>query len=419
MAGMGLETARRLLGRTGFGVAPWPQVEAWSRLSLEDGVDRLLAQARKAPKSSAPDWVDDPPEDVGRRKDGKERGQELKRWWFGELLTTDSPLTEWVVLFWHNHFTSSLRKTKAPDLMYRQNDTFRREGLGSFRALLHEAAREPAMLLYLDNQTNDQDQPNENFARELLELFTLGEGQGYTEQDIREAARAFTGWRVQRGKGRFKLAKHKHDEGQKTFLGRTGAWGGEDILDILLEQPQTAKFVTRKLWRALISPTPDEREVERLAQDFRKKDYDLKALLRGLLTSRAFAAPEHRGALIKSPSELLVGTARMLGLDAQDTADVLAPASRRLGQDLFEPPNVKGWPGGEAWITTWSLLARQQVLRKACIKGVDADPKAWGGDDRGAQAWLALEPCLAPAPAGASRREQLEAWLLDPVYQLK
>jgi uncharacterized protein (DUF1800 family) len=265
-----------------------------------------------------------------------------------------------MTLFWHNHFVSSQQKVRFARLMYTQNATLRANALGSFASLLHAASKEPAMLIYLDVAQSRKGQPNENFAREVMELFTLGEGR-YTEQDIKEAARAFTGWSLDRDTGQYLFRPGIHDTGVKTVLGRSGCFDGDAVLDVILAQPQTSEYITAKLWREFVSADPDPREVKRIAQIFRGQDYDVKAALRGLLLSDAFWSADNRGTLVKSPVELVVGTLRQLEV-APGSAMPFAVASSGMGQNLFSPPNVKGWPGGETWINSNTLLARKQFL---------------------------------------------------------
>jgi len=265
-----------------------------------------------------------------------------------------------MTLFWHNHFVSGQQKVKLAVLMYRQNVTLRANALGSFGDLLHAIARDPAMVIYLDNAQNRKGTPNENFAREVMELFTLGEGN-YSEQDIKEAARAFTGWSLDRETGQFMFRRFIHDYGAKTVLGKSGNLDGDDVLDILLSRPETAQFVTRKLWREFVSPDPDEAEVKRIAARFRDSRYDIKVALQALLTSESFYAAENRGVLVKSPVDLVVGTMRQFGMQPGQPVP-FAVAAAGMGQNLFSPPNVKGWPGGEAWINASTLLARKQFL---------------------------------------------------------
>jgi uncharacterized protein (DUF1800 family) len=244
--------------------------------------------------------------------------------------------------------------------MYRQNVTLRAHALGNFGAFLHAIAKDPAMVVYLDSAQNRRGAPNENFAREVMELFTLGEGH-YTEADVKEAARAFTGWSLDRETGTFVFRARLHDDGLKTVLGRTGRLDGDAVLDILLTRPETAEFIVAKLWREFVSPDPDPAEVARIARRFRDSGYEIKVALGALLTSDAFYLPANRGVLVKSPVELVVGTVRQLEL-APESALPFAVAAAGMGQNLFSPPNVKGWPGGPAWINTTTLLARKQFL---------------------------------------------------------
>jgi len=223
-------------------------------------------------------------------------------------------------------------------------------------------ARDPAMLIYLDGMRSVKRQPNENFARELLELFTLGEGH-YSEADIKNAARAFTGWSIDRDTGQFLDRMEQHDNGSKTFLGQSGHFSGDDIIAILLRQPRTAETIVEKLWREFVSLKPNPAEVSRLAAVFRNSGYEMKPQMRELLLSAAFRDAGNRAALIKSPIELMVGTIHLLGLPVADKSNLVRMMAA-LGQSPFDPPNVKGWPGGEAWVSTYTLLLRQQFLRR-------------------------------------------------------
>jgi len=368
--GMGAEEARHLLARTGFG-ATSAQIVRFAALDRVQAVDGLLAEVRREPQSAPPVFVDrerapasgvplTPEERRAFVREQAENTQALRGWWIADMVATPSPLTERMTLFWHNHFVSSQQKVRPARLMYAQNATFRRYALGDFRALLHAAAREPAMVLYLDSAQNRKGAPNENFAREVMELFTLGEGH-YTEQDVKEAARAFTGWGYDRASDAFVERPRLHDDGEKTVFGRRGRFDGDDVLDLIIARPETARFVVTKLWREFVSPEPDGATVDRIAADFRGSGYDLKVALRGLLLSSAFWSADNRGTLVKSPVELVVGTLRVLDV-RPDSGAPFATAAAGMSQVLFAPPNVKGWPGGEAWINSSTLLARKQFL---------------------------------------------------------
>jgi uncharacterized protein (DUF1800 family) len=377
---MDFDEARHLLSRTTFGATP-AEIRALETQDYAGAVDRLIGSVRRTALTPAPAWVNQGPAELRRQQqaavaeskagvDGKklqvvrpvqEEGRELRNWWVDEMLATDQPLTERMVLFWHNHFTSSLQKVRYPAALFRQNALFRREALGNFATLLKDVARDPAMLIYLDGMRSVARQPNENFGRELLELFTLGEGH-YSEADIKAAARAFTGWTVDRETGEFRSRDHEHDDGEKTFLGQTGRFDGEQIIAILLRHPRTAETIVEKLWREFVSLQPDPAEVKRLAALFRQ-GYEIKPLMRSILLSAQFRDPATRGALIKSPIELIVGTVHVLGLPVPEKTQ-LVRMMQGLGQMPFDPPNVKGWAGGESWVTTYTLLLRQQFLRR-------------------------------------------------------
>jgi uncharacterized protein (DUF1800 family) len=368
---LGIDDARHLLSRAAF-AAPAGEIETFARLTREQAVDRLLTDAARGRATPPPQWVNEPvtpPKEVRQmspderrewQRRNVSRGLDMRGWWLQEMIITRAPLAERMTLFWHNHFVSSQQKVRQPQYLYRQNLLLREHALGNFAVLLHAIARDPAMVIYLDNASNRKGRPNENFAREVMELFTLGEGH-YGEGDIKEAARAFTGWSIDPAKGEFLFRRGAHDDGEKTVLGHRGNVDGDAVLDILLEQPQTAEFIVRKLWREFVSPEPDAAQVTRIAAVFRQSRYDIRAALRALLTSDAFYAPQYRATLIKSPVDLVVGTLRQFQFTTGDTAP-FALVVAQLGQNLFAPPNVKGWPGGEAWINSTTLLARKQFL---------------------------------------------------------
>lgn len=400
------EDARHLLARSGFTADP-QTIDALLPLSRSAAVERILgattSEATTAPPGWTADWTPPRMQDLSReekqalRRGMRKQALELKAWWLQEMTVTASPLTEAMTLFWHNHFTSSLKKVKAPALMYRQNRLLRQEAVGNFARLLRAVARDPAMLIYLDGARSRKNAPNENFARELFELFTLGEGH-YEEADLKEAARAFTGWSVDRKDAGFTVRKRWHDDGRKTVLGTEGPLDGDDVITILLEHPRTAVFIVEKLWRHFISEQPDPSEVGRLAAVFRNGGYEIKPLLAALFASDPFWAPENRGRLIKSPVEFLVGTVRLFDLPVERYED-LARLSGRLGQNLFDPPNVKGWPGGTAWITASSLVDRQGLLERIT-----------GGSE------TAAEPAGMQTAAGngeARRARLFDDWVAD------
>jgi uncharacterized protein (DUF1800 family) len=404
---IGYEGARHLLNRVGFGATD-AQVREFSVLERPQAVERLLDGARREASLAPPAFVEEPfqpyyrlramsvEERMAAQRKLVQQGIELRAWWLREMLSSPSPFTERMTLFWHNHFATSQQKVRSGQLMYRQNTLLRHEALGNFGVLLHEISKDPAMLVYLDNAGSRREAPNENFAREVMELFTLGEGH-YGERDIKEAARAFTGWSIDRDTGRYRYRPFFHDDGQKSVLGTDGRLEGDQVLDILLARPETARFVVAKLWREFVSPTPDPAQLDRLAATFRDSRYEIKPLMRAMLTTDAFWAPQNRAVLIKSPVDLVVGTLRTFDIHPVDMRPA-AIACAALGQNLFTPPNVKGWPGGEAWINSATLLGRKQWL----------DRVFRGNDPSMSVAARAEEPMVAAATPEERVRRALD-----------
>ncbi len=297
-------------------------------------------------------------------------------WWAGRMVATPRPLEEKMTLFWHGHFATSETKVRDYRKLLLQNRTLREHATGNFRELLMAVMRDPAMLVYLDNGQNIKDHPNENFGRELLELFTMGVGN-YTEGDIREASRAFTGWTNDALD--FRFDQDKHDDGTKEFLGHRGAFDGDDIVDIILAQPVTAEFVSSKIYRFFVREDPSAATTTRLARVFREADYELKPLLRAIFLSRDFYSAPSVATQIKSPVQLLVSTYRKLGLSRAPTIPDFNAQTRRLGQALLYPPNVAGWSGGRTWITPATLLERGNSMREVLFP---EDPESFGHPER-------------------------------------
>ena len=309
----------------------------------------------------------------------------LSGWWLHRMRHTPAPLVEKMTLFWHGHFATSAAKVREPELMLRQNELFRRHALGSFRDLVRGIARDPAMLLYLDSATNRKNHPNENFSREVMELFCLGLGN-YTERDIQELARCFTGWEIQHGK--FKFNPYQHDEGTKAVLGQRGNFGGDEGLEIILDHPATAEFICGKLVRYLISDEPLPAElIAPLAGRLRESNLMLGPVLETILTSRVFYSDAAIGQKVRSPIELGVGLLR--ALEGTTNMVQLATRLRDLGQMPLYPPNVKGWDGGRAWINSSTLLGRANLVR-AVVE--DASTRFGGGS---LEAWLAKQNLAA------------------------
>jgi len=280
---------------------------------------------------------------------------QLNLGWLAAMAHGNMQLRDRMALFWHGHLVAfDYNATYMQDLL----NLLRKHALGNYRTLLTEVAQSAAMMRYLNTQQNVRQKPNENFARELMELFTLGIGQ-YTEKDIQEAARAFTGWKS-RDDGSFFFSENAQDTGTKTVLGRTGNWKGEDILNILLEKQETARFIVRKLYRFLVNQQVDERRVEALARNFYKNKYEIMPLLDELFTSEWFYDAANIGTRYKSPVDLITGIRRTLPL-IMDRDEHLLMMQWALGQVLLYPPNVAGWPGGPSWINNNTLIARMRI----------------------------------------------------------
>lgn len=424
--------ASHLLNRAGFGGTP-QEVATFVEIGVERAVDALLdfpdAPASEQSPGEGPDWsilADIPLRDRDRREEqlqvrgpeNEEARQALNqkwqrassgflsdatRWWLTRMAYGPYPLQERLVLFWHGHFTSSFRDDRQGGWrLWNQNELLRRHAAGNFREMVYAISRDPAMLRYLNNDRNVKARPNENYARELMELFTLGIGN-YTEDDIKQVARSFTGW-THDGLD-FVFAQRQHDSEPKTVFGRTGNFNGEDIIDLLMAHPACGNHVGGKLYDYFVGSDPDPRLHAALGDLLRENGYELRPVLRIILRSKAFFASERIGGRIKSPIHLLAGTCRLLG---GDTLNV--PQARRelekLGQVPFEPPNVKGWPGtydGRKWINTATLLARYNLALRLVerIRGrlpERLEPEKFVDD------WLAR---LIARPVDPAKREAL------------
>jgi uncharacterized protein (DUF1800 family) len=327
------------------------------------------------------------------------------------MISTNDPFLEKMVFFWHNHFTSSIQKVRQPTLMYNQNELFRKHALGNFRELLHAIVEDPAMLIYLDNRANKKKHPNENLARELLELFTLGEGN-YKEQDIKELARALTGYSLNKDL-EFKFIKNMHDYGQKVFFGKKGKFDIHNMLDIILEQNKTSEFIVKKLWLEFVSYSPNDDEIIRLAAIFRENNYEIKPLMIAIFTSNYFTDKSNYAQMIKSPADIVVGSLRSLELGNFDTKIALKYFNR-LGQSLLNPPNVKGWPGQKSWIDTNTLLVRKEFLQEL-TRGDDINHMQLKAEDF-AKNLLPLDVYFI---LSKNKKEDLQTVLQHPTYQLK
>ncbi len=273
--------------------------------------------------------------------------------WILLMARTENPLLEKMSLFWHGHFAC---RTRMPHLASLQLNTIREHALGNFKDLTLAIAKDPSMIRYLNNQQNNKRSPNENFARELLELFTIGIGN-YTEKDIKEAGRAFTGWKSDVLKGKFVFNEKQHDFGEKTFMGKKGNFNGEDIIDIIFEQKQTAQFIASKVYKYFVNPQPNPSLINELADVFYSSNYDIKKMMKHLFSSSWFYHKINMGVKIKSPVELIVEMTKSLQLEYPNFTPIMN-VQRQLGQIIFNPPNVAGWAGNKAWIDNATLLTR-------------------------------------------------------------
>jgi uncharacterized protein (DUF1800 family) len=362
-------TAAHLLRRAGFGGTP-AQQRALAAMSPHAAVESLI---HFSPATGAPDDILSPWQQVAAlrtaddmtrrasladiRKQERESIHAMQVWWLNQMLTTASPLQEKMTLYFHGHFTTAaIEKGVYPDIAWQQNQLFRSSALGNLRALTLAVSQDPAMLIYLDNARNNRAHPNENYARELMELFTLGRGN-YNEQDVRESARAFTGWSVDYKTGQFVLRPRQHDDGEKNFLGQTGYFDGTDIVNVIYRQPAASRFWAQSLLGFFVYNDPEPELIEAVAAQIRKSDFDLAPVMSVLLQSNVFFSDRAYRALVKSPVEFVVGAHQGFGLDQIQPNAPRALSS--MGQILFYPPNVAGWPGGENWITSQTIIARQ------------------------------------------------------------
>lgn len=281
----------------------------------------------------------------------------LRSRWVHQSIRTEGILPEKMTLFWHGHFACQCATESVANQYL---NVLRRNALGNFKNLLHEVVKTPAMIIFLNNLQNRKGHPNENFARELMELFTMGRGN-YTEQDVAESARAFTGWSTNQS-GTFFFRENNHDYGAKRFLGQQGKFKGEDIVDIILQHSSTPYFLAEKLFRFFVNDQVDPNHVAKIAQRIKELDYDLAGIMHYIFSSDFFYSPANIGNRIKTPMELLVHVARLFGIEYMQPTQ-LSFLQKALGQLLFDPPNVAGWPGGRNWINNSTLMLRLNLVR--------------------------------------------------------
>lgn len=343
-----------LLRRAGFGATP-AELKTYSALGIAKTTQILLNY------STVPNPTVDRVEKLYTFD--FTNGHELQRWWLLRMLYSTHPLEEKMTLFWHSLLTSALSKVQ-PEMLYVQNVFLREHALADFPTMLKGISKDPAMMIWLDLQTNRKGHANENFARELMELFTMGVGN-YSEQDVRESARAFTGYGLRyNGKYEqgvfnppvFQFLPGQHDDGAKTFLGHTGNFTGDDIIDIIVKQPATAEYLCKRLFSWFAYEDPEPTVLNALTRTYFSSNYSVRALVEQILTSSAFYSGKAYRALVKSPTEYVIGSAR--AFDMVTDGITLPNAMPAMGQALFNPPNVAGWPGGTTWLNSGAWLAR-------------------------------------------------------------
>ena len=362
----------QLLRRTTFGYTP-----AHLETALSDGFDRTVDRLIETRP------VEPPLPSLATTPGGRFSINQLQSWWVDQMLTTPTPFAERMTLFWHGHFTSDYRKVANETYIYWQNLTWRRMGLTDLRSILMQVTTDPAMLRYLDLATSTGQNPNENYSRELMELFTMGAGN-YTEDDVRESAKALAGWvepPPDSGAGRQAVYSTQKTgvfnprrayRGSVTYLGKNGPLDTQGVIDRILAQPATAAFITNKLVTHFVTGRPSPSYVKALADTFRRSKYDMKTLMRAILTSSEFSSASSYRSLIKSPVEFMLDAARALGLAAGSNISKLIPASGSgMGQSLFDPPDVNGWPNNDSWISSNTVVERVNFVSAALaqVKG--------------------------------------------------
>ena len=391
--------AAHLLRRAGFGGTP-ADVQRDAGRTMHDAVASLVNFPSTAGLPATPALPDESSVDVQlierlmaarataiagdpelkelqmqRRRLEREGIVATQLWWLDRMIATPAPLQEKMTFFWHGHFTTAaIQKGVTPTEIIAQNALFREFALGDARELTQRISVDPAMLKYLDNRLNEAAHPNENFARELMELYTLGIGN-FTENDVRESARGWTGYRIRPRTDEVWIAPRLHDDGSKSFLGHTGNFGGREIVNIIFGQPATATFLATKLLRFFVYDDPEPELVASVAGLLRSNDYHLQPVMATLLASNVFYSDRAYRALVKSPVEFVVGSYQLFGVPQADKGALAA--LRRMNQVLFNPPNVKGWPGGSSWINTSTVLARENFANALMTTNNVMGPANW------------------------------------------
>lgn len=407
--------AQHLLNRAGFGGTP-AQIRALADMGLEPAVRYVVEyEDVEAPQAAADRFDADimspvSSEESALRRQARLAGDEatlerfrmerqaaqradrqqmadLQKWWLTRMIETPRPLEEKLTLFWHGHFATNYRAIEDSYHMFMQNQLFRAQAVGNFKRLVHGVIRDPAMLEYLNNDRNRRQSPNENLARELMELFTLGEGHGYTEDDIKEGARALTGYTFRDDEFidlRSRKFERSHDDEPKRIMGSTGQWDGDDFVEIIFAQRACSEFICRKLYRYFVNdlatePDRDRRRfIQDMAQTLRRSQYELRPVLTALFSSDHFYDPSNVACRIKSPVQLIVQAVRSLHTPTRRLSALISAADL-MGQNIFYPPSVKGWEGGRSWINTSTIFVRQNVL-VYLLTGRRPDTMPWQDD---------------------------------------
>ncbi|HJN12412.1 MAG: DUF1800 domain-containing protein [Pirellulaceae bacterium] len=425
--------ARHLLVRSGFGATP-DEVAKLHALGLHAAVD-FVVDFDKQPTvniafSGLPPDRPDPLEGkystevrtrINAARTNRENAQlaRLRLWWLERLVESPRPLQEKLTLFWHGHFATQYNTVRNSYAFYLQNQLFRDNAAGNFGALLYGIAHDPVMIRYLNNNDNYKGHPNENLAREIMELFAMGLDQGYTEEDIREAARALTGYNFDNYTAQFRYVDSQHDTENKTIFGKTGNWSGDDLVKLILEQPVTARFIGEKLFNFFAYQDPADQTVDRLASVLRANNYELAPLLKNLFLSEEFYSEQAMGTQIKSPVQLTVGMLRDFGVKGVSDYRPLDAAIQGAGQTLFQPPDVKGWRLGQAWIDANRVFLRYNstasLLRSIArpdVRGVDVVAVLEGKDCKTSAEVVdhLLKTCFVK-PLGEQKRKELVDFL--------
>ncbi|MEX0774238.1 MAG: DUF1800 domain-containing protein [Phycisphaeraceae bacterium] len=451
--------AQHLLARAGFGGTP-AQIQALVAMGLEQAVDSLvnydkvdasqLAAAQADPDLLRPATQEEKlayakakqADDqeafaqlragrVMRENQDRQQMRGLVHWWFSRMVDTPRPLEEKLTLLWHGHFASNHRTVRDSFLMYQQNALLREHAAGNFAQLVYGIIRDPAMLRFLDNNSNRKSKPNENLARELMELFTLGEGN-YSEDDIKQGARALTGYSFEDND--FVFHRRQHDSQAKQIFGQSGDFAGEDFVRLILAKPACSEFVAFKLYKHFVADVTDPRRlppaaavvVRKLAEELRRGEYALRPVLTTLFRSQHFYDATITGNMIKSPAQLLAGSMRVLATPRRDLG-VLTGAMQMMGQELFNPPSVKGWDGGETWINSSTLFVRQNLC-VYLLTGKMSSRGKWKSDKSGYDATAMIDDAQHKSPQtlvdtlmsallGAQRLPQHRDTLLDFVKE--